>query len=151
MLFQLDLNPMKYYTCYTALLLFIVCITTANASFAQQKWTEASAKKWAKSRQWTGDSKLKLNASTNYLEFATQYAANKQYWDKALAFLNDPKLDTLKPGKYMIDGDNVYATITRRTLSAKRSTSRHGNRIAIILICNMWFGASKKKAGVLRQ
>ncbi|HZX58925.1 MAG TPA: YhcH/YjgK/YiaL family protein, partial [Mucilaginibacter sp.] len=64
------------------------------------------------SRRWAGDSKLKLKSSTNYLEFAKQYQANKQYWDQAFAFLNDSKLDTLKPGKYVIDGENVYATIT---------------------------------------
>lgn len=38
--------------------------------------------------------------------------ANKVWWDKAFAFLNDPKTDTLKPGKYIIDGDNVFAMIT---------------------------------------
>src|ERR1700761_7053942 len=103
---------MKCHTHYTALLLFIVSATMVNTGFAQQKWTDASAKKWAKSRQWAGKSKLKLNKATNYLEFAKQYQANKAYWDKAFAFLNDPKLDTLKPGKYVIDGDNVYATIT---------------------------------------
>jgi biofilm protein TabA len=103
---------MKSHTYYTALLLFIAFITTISTSLAQQKWTDASAKKWAKSRKWAGASKLKLDKSTNYLEFAKQYQANKAYWDKAFAFLNDPKLDTLKPGKYIIDGDNVYATIT---------------------------------------
>ena len=103
---------MKFHTHYTALLLFIAFVATVNTSFAQQKWTDVSAKKWAKKRQWAGESKLKLNSSTNYREFARQYEVNKQYWDKAFAFLNDPKLDTLKPGKYIIDGDNVYATIT---------------------------------------
>jgi biofilm protein TabA len=103
---------MKSHTHYTALLLFIVSAAIVKPGFAQQKWTVASAKKWAKSREWAGESKLKLNSSTNYLEFAKQYQANKAYWDKAFAFLNDPKLDTLKPGKYIIDGDNVYATIT---------------------------------------
>ncbi|MFI5162849.1 MAG: YhcH/YjgK/YiaL family protein [Sphingobacteriales bacterium] len=103
---------MKRLNHYSVLLLFIVFITMANAGFAQQKWTDASAKTWTKSRQWAGDSKIKLNTSTNYLEFARQYESNKTWWVKAFAFLNDPKMDTLKPGKYAIDGDNVYATIT---------------------------------------
>jgi biofilm protein TabA len=103
---------MKSCSHFTALFLFIAFIMSTNMGFSQQKWTAASAKKWAKNRQWAGDLKLKLSSSTNYLEFAKQYQANKQYWDKAIAFLNDPKLDTLKPEKYAIDGDNVYATIT---------------------------------------
>jgi YhcH/YjgK/YiaL family protein len=97
---------------YTVLFLFMISLMIGNIGFAQQRWTAASAKKWAKSRQWAGELKLKLNSSTDYLEFAKQYEANKQYWDKAFAFLNDPKLDTLKPGKYIIEGDHVYATIT---------------------------------------
>jgi biofilm protein TabA len=112
LLFQLNLNPMKRHTRFAVLLLFIVSIMMANAGSAQQKWTDASVKKWVKSRLWAGTSTLKLSSSTNNLEFAKQYEANNAYWDKAFAFLNDPKLDTLKPGKYVIDGDNAYAIIT---------------------------------------
>lgn len=92
----------------------LVCLLTAAAhmTFAQQ-WTSSSAKKWTKSREWANGSKIKLSSSANVVEFAKQYHANKAWWDKAFAFLNDPKIDTLKPGKYMIDGDNVFAMITK--------------------------------------
>jgi len=100
---------MKTYRLIIPIALFVI----ANSAFAQQQqWTSASAKKWVKSREWANGSKLKLSSSVNYLEFAKQYQANKAYWDKAFAFLNDPKLDTLRPGKYVIDGDNVYAMVT---------------------------------------
>jgi biofilm protein TabA len=92
----------------SAILLFLI---TANLCIAQQ-WTPASAKKWVKSREWANGSDIKLSPSVNDVEFAKQYHANKAIWDKAIAFLNDKKLDTLKPGKYLIDGDNVYAMIT---------------------------------------
>lgn len=92
----------------SAVLLFLV---TANLCIAQQ-WTPASAKKWVKSREWANGSDVKLSPSVNDVEFAKQYHTNKAMWDKAIAFLNDKKLDTLKPGKYLIDGDNVYAMIT---------------------------------------
>ena len=87
-------------------------IALCNVAFAQQNWTATSAKKWVKSRQWANGLKLKLSPSVNLLEFAKQYHANQKYWDEALSFLNDKKIDTLKPGKYLIDGDNVYAIIT---------------------------------------
>ncbi|MFB9844527.1 YhcH/YjgK/YiaL family protein [Mucilaginibacter ginsenosidivorans] len=100
---------MKFLRITIILLLFVV---TGNSAFAQQQWTSASAKKWIKSRDWAHGSTIKLSPSADYLEFAKQYHANKSYWDKAFGFLTDPKLDTLKPGKYAIDGDNVYAIIT---------------------------------------
>src|SRR6185312_1479224 len=90
-----------------------ICIVffLTNSSKAQQ-WNAASAKKWVKTREWADGSNLKLSKTVNAVEFAKQYHANKAWWDKAIAFLNDKKLDTLKPGKYAIDGDNVYAMIT---------------------------------------
>jgi len=84
---------------------------TSQAVLAQQ-WTKASAKKWVKTREWANGSKVKLNQSADAVEFAMQYHTNKAWWDKAIAFLNDPKIDTLKSGKYVIDGDNVFAMIT---------------------------------------
>ena len=99
---------MKSFRYFMAIVLIILINKT---SFGQQ-WTAASAKNWAKNREWANGTKAKLSSSVDYLEFAKQYNANKQGWDKALAFLNDPKLDTLKPGKYVIDGENVYAMIT---------------------------------------
>lgn len=82
-----------------------------SSAFAQQ-WTASSAKKWVKGREWANGSKIRLSPSADAVEFAKQYHANKAWWDKTFAFLNDPKIDTLKPGKYVIDGDNVFAMIT---------------------------------------
>ena len=93
----------------------IICVAFAVNATAQQgatQWTPKTATKWAKSRAWSNGGDLKLHPSVDKVEFATQYEKNKDAWDKALKFLNDKKLDTLPPGKYPIDGTNVYATIT---------------------------------------
>ena len=55
---------------------------------------------------------LKPHKSINKEEFAKQYHTNKLWWVKAFAFLEENDLDRLKPGKYAIDGENVFATIT---------------------------------------
>lgn len=94
---------------FAAITLFFALLV--NLSLAQQ-WTPSSAKKWAKTREWASGSAIKLSPSVDYVEFAKQYHANKVMWDKALSFLNDKKLDTLKPGKYVIDGENVYAMVS---------------------------------------
>jgi YhcH/YjgK/YiaL family protein len=75
-------------------------------------WTEKDAKKWVKSKEWSNGLKVNASSSVNAVEFAKQYHANKAYWDKAFEFMRDKNLKDLAPGKYVIDGDNVYATIT---------------------------------------
>jgi len=50
--------------------------------------------------------------SVNKVEFARQYHANPSRWDKAFAYLKNTDLQALPPGRYPIDGNDVYATIT---------------------------------------
>lgn len=75
-------------------------------------WTAKSASKWAKSKVWSNGATVKPHSSVNLIEFARQYQKNKSTWDKAFAFLSNPRLDTLSPGRHEIDGANVYATVT---------------------------------------
>ena len=75
-------------------------------------WTKKKAKKWFKKKEWLGGLELKPSETVDVLEFARQYNANKEYWDKAFAYLKNTDLNTLAKGKYPIDGDNVFASVT---------------------------------------
>lgn len=99
--------------CKKALLIFIFSSLT-NIIMAQDSntWTEKTASKWVHGGEWKNGLKPDVHPSVNKIVFAEQYHKNKAIWDKAFAFLRDSNLVTLKPGKYIIDGDNVYATIT---------------------------------------
>jgi YhcH/YjgK/YiaL family protein len=55
---------------------------------------------------------LKGHKSINIRRFSKYYHANKRLWDMAFAFLMEKDLENLEPGKYRIDGDKVYATVT---------------------------------------
>ena len=85
-------------------------------TMAQQRdtslWTVKSAGKWLKDGDWSKGINLKVSPTVDKIEFAKQYHANKAYWDAAFAFMRDKKLQDLPPGKYPIDGENVFATIT---------------------------------------
>jgi biofilm protein TabA len=96
------------------LLLLLTFLGLTGSVLAQDtiKWTEKNAAKWLHSNEWKNGLKLDVHPSVNKIVFAEQYRKNKAVWDKAFAFLRDSNLLTLKPGKYMIDGDNAYATIT---------------------------------------
>jgi len=99
---------------YKKPLLLLIFLSFTGVVLAQDtiKWTEKSAAKWLRSKEWKNGLKLEAHPSVNKIVFAEQYHKNKAVWDKALAFLRDSNLLTLKPGKYVIDGDNAYATIT---------------------------------------
>lgn len=60
--------------------------------------------------------------------FARQYSLNKSTWDKAFAFLKEHDLQTLAAGKYRIDCDNVYATVTENSTKDYGSTKWESHR-----------------------
>ncbi len=67
------------------------------------------------SAQYILNANLHPDPSANKVEFARQYAANSSRWDKAFAYLRNTDFSSLQPGRYPIDGDDVYAVITLGT------------------------------------
>ena len=79
---------------------------------AQSAGSKKENENWFKKQEWLGGLTLKPHSSVNFQEFARQYRANKKYWQEAFAFLKNHDLSKLEVGKYPIDGQNVYATVT---------------------------------------
>lgn len=84
--------------------------------------------KWYKKKEWLNGLKLKPHKSVNNLEFYRQYQANKSYWDKAFAFLKNQDLSTIAKGKYPIDGENVYASVTMDSTKDFNKTNWESHR-----------------------
>lgn len=97
-------------------LFFSLSILILSGFYLQIKAQSTSSKqeneKWFKKQEWLGGLKLQPHSSLDVQEFARQYHTNKKYFDEAFAFLKNHDLTKLGPGKYPIDGDNVYATVT---------------------------------------
>ncbi|MEO6290099.1 MAG: YhcH/YjgK/YiaL family protein [Ginsengibacter sp.] len=98
-----------------SLLFVFFVIAISSRGFCQTDWSGQNAKKWFKQEEWLGGVKLKPHSSVNVKEFAKQYHLNKSYWDKAFAFIKNNDLENLPVGKYPIDDDNVFASITEDT------------------------------------
>jgi len=98
-------------TCLSLILVLMntesIAQTTETSTFAKQ-----SADKWVKAGTWANGLKLKAHKSVNSIEFVEQYSKNKASWDKAFDFLKNTDLDTIKPGKYVLDGENVFVSVT---------------------------------------
>ncbi|HUZ61211.1 MAG TPA: YhcH/YjgK/YiaL family protein [Hanamia sp.] len=94
------------------LLLMLVFSGFCLSTKAQSPTSKKENEKWFKKQEWLGGLKLQPHSTVKVQEFARQYRANKKYWDETFAFLKNHDLTKLAPGKYPIDGENVYAFVT---------------------------------------
>ena len=105
----------KMHTGFIVALIFLILMQTNHLSAQtspDRSWTEKEALEWLNAREWANGLNQKVFTGVNTIEFAKQYNRNKVNWDKAFAFLKETNLDTISPGKYAIDGDNVYAIVS---------------------------------------
>jgi YhcH/YjgK/YiaL family protein len=95
------------------LLLFVFILAAVNVS-AQSATPKSSkaAKKWMEHGAWRKGLHVKPSPSINATTFYTQYHKHKDWWDKAMAFLNRSDLASLAPGTYPIVGKDVFATVS---------------------------------------
>lgn len=128
-----------------ALLLLTFLFLTAIATAQDTTWTEKSATKWLHKKEWKNGSKLNVYPTVNKIEFARQYSKNKALWLKVFAFLRDSDLTMLKPGKYPIDGDNAFASITETPSKEFDKTTWESHRKYIDL---QYVIKGKEKIGV---
>src|SRR5215831_7746014 len=120
-------------------LLFVAVAGSTMQAFAQSDpsstLTKSNTEKWFNAKKWLNGAKLKPHSSINKDEFAKQYQANKVYWDEAFTFLKEHDLDTISPGKYPIDGTNVFATVTADSSKDFDKTKWESHRKYIDLQC----------------
>ncbi|GAB3995827.1 hypothetical protein GCM10028807_36980 [Spirosoma daeguense] len=76
------------------------------------EWTGAKADQWYSKMDWLNGLPAKPADPINKEEFAKRYHSNKAGWEKAFAFLKNTDFTRLRPGKYPIDDENVFATIS---------------------------------------
>lgn len=93
---------------------FLLIAFTTQLSAQEKNWYPKGhqAKKWFKQKTWLSSLNLNAHKSIDRTEFARQYHLNRSYWEKAFQFLREHDLQTIKPGKYPIDGDNVFVSVT---------------------------------------
>jgi YhcH/YjgK/YiaL family protein len=133
----------KYSSLFALLILF--AMNTYAQGPVSGKWTKEKAAQWLKKGDWKKGLQKKAHASVNPLEFAEQYNKNQATWDKAFVFLNRQDLETLAPGNYPIDGEQVYATITEADSKDLEKTRWESHRKYIDL---QYVIKGKEKIGV---
>lgn len=87
----------------SAILIAATLLSACSANKAQQ---------WLKQQPSASALKPMVYKDVNLVEFKKQFFANKATWDKAFEFMQKNDLQNMAPGKYPIDGDQVFASIT---------------------------------------
>jgi biofilm protein TabA len=98
----------------------LLMLGTFNRSVIAQ--TSASAiNKWYNSLAWLNGLNRKPAGTINKAEFAKQYKAHTARWELAFKYLKETDLSSLKPGRYQLDGDDVYINVTAGLSKSKDS------------------------------
>ncbi len=103
---------MKKISFLSMLLISIIGFNGCMSTSGPSSWSSEKLNSWFSSGEWHGGWKVKPDHSVDSRELADSYHKLKERWDKAFRFLNDNNLDEMQPGRYDIDGDNLYATIS---------------------------------------
>lgn len=115
------------------LLLFIACIC-AGTSTAQTRELQPGSvadRMWVERGQWRNGWNVNCHPSVNATEFATQYAKNKALWDKLFSHIASLDLDTVSPGKTVLEEGRLWVIIQEYTPrdSAHMNVEQHHNMI----------------------
>jgi biofilm protein TabA len=115
-------------------LIFYSCASSFHSS-SPASMDKHDVEKWYKKKGWLNGLAMTPHQSIDQQEFAKQYKANKAYWDKAFAFLKERGMDTIHRGKYPIDGDNVFASVTEDSTKDFDKTNWESHRKYIDVQC----------------
>jgi YhcH/YjgK/YiaL family protein len=109
--------------------IFILLISISTQAQTDTVWNSKNSDIWFNGYTWLNGLKLKPHKSVNRQEFAKQYHYNKERWDKAFAFMKETDLSSLKPGRYPIDGENVFATVSEGMTKDTSQTKWEAHRL----------------------
>lgn len=111
---------MKRLMKFAGLFVVISLLYNVNAMAQTNQVTYAKAKQWFLHSEWAPGHGLKasIHPSVDLQEFYIQYHKNKATWDKVYKWFKNTDLIHLAPGKYLIDSDKAFATITEKPLKA---------------------------------
>ena len=91
---------------------------------------------WFNAKPWFKGVKLTPSSSINLDELKKYDAANPTYFEKAFQYYKNNDLLKLAPGKYLIDGENVFAAVSEYDTQdpAERKWENHKKYIDIQIL-----------------
>lgn len=86
------------------------------------EWTKQELNSWFDDGGWKGNWNATADEFLDKKTFAIQYSKSPKLWNKAFTFLREKDLLNLEPGRYEIDGENLYAIVLEYATKDKDDT-----------------------------
>ena len=99
---------MKLTKILSSFLIALLFSCSGNVKENPEKWSEEQLNQWFSTGEWRKNWQALPDESIDKKEFAKQYFAKRELWDKAFEYLNTADLDTLKPGNFDLIGKDLY-------------------------------------------
>ncbi|MDP4290743.1 MAG: YhcH/YjgK/YiaL family protein [Bacteroidota bacterium] len=106
-----------------------------NMTESKQKAKE-TVLEWFKAKPWFKNVKLTPSPSINLDELKKYYAIHPDFWEKAFEYFKNTDILNLAPGKYPIDGENVFAAVSEYNTQepAERKWESHKKYIDVQIV-----------------
>lgn len=75
------------------------------------QWSEKELAEWFNNGEWKTDWDVHPDESINQRAFARLYFQNHERWDKAFQFLSEQNLSELAPGRYELEGADLFVNV----------------------------------------
>lgn len=95
---------------------------------SNKEFTEDQALKWVESRAWDNGCRINPDKTVNNVEFACQYAKNKELWDKLFEFIATTDLSSLEPGKVVLVPGRLWINVMAYTPKRAEDTAAEVHR-----------------------
>ena len=110
------------------LALFFAPGTLSGQQPVTAKLNHRQAIEWLRSERWKCGARLTAGKEINIDTFAMVYHRSQALWDKAFQWLGHTRLDTLSPGRYLISGTDLFATVSNNTLKNEEEAKWEAHR-----------------------
>ena len=91
-------------------------------------WSEKELNEWFSKGEWRQGWSVQPDETVDKREFAKQYFKNSERWDKAFAFLKEQNLSALDPGRYELDGENLFVNVEEYVTRNEEKTKYEAHR-----------------------
>jgi YhcH/YjgK/YiaL family protein len=97
--------------------IIIVIIAIMTTACNNQKkidpvgWTDKELSEWFTKGEWKQGWNVLPDESTDQREFAIQFYKNPERWEKAFSFLHETDLEALEPGRYELNGKDLFVNV----------------------------------------
>lgn len=116
-------------------LLYILCCCLALAACGNRNTTSeeeagnGEAETWFEGGAWRQGWKVDADESLDVAEFSSRYSANPERWNKAFQFLSTPDLASKEPGRYELDGTNLFVIVQEYPAKEEDSTRFESHKV----------------------